>query len=128
MESREGEYVEKPWGSYKVILQTDDRIVKIIKVNPKGRLSLQSHKKRSEWWMPISGRAMVSKGYRAEDCSIMNHNYIDKNSQFMFISKEQVHRLYNDSDSEEFVMMEIQEGECLEEDIIRYQDDYGRSQ
>lgn len=125
MKNREGEYVEKPWGSYKVILETPDRVVKIIRVAPGGRLSLQSHKLRSEWWMPISGRAMVSKGYTPEDDSIVSHKFVDKNSQFVYIDKQQVHRLYN-PENEEFVMMEIQEGECREDDIIRYDDVYGR--
>ena len=42
--------VNKPWGSYQIIDQGENFVVKNIVVKPYGKLSLQSHKHRSEHW------------------------------------------------------------------------------
>ena len=51
--------VNKPWGSYKIIDQGKNYLVKKIVVKPGGKLSLQSHNNRHEHWTVVSGIAEV---------------------------------------------------------------------
>ena len=51
--------VQKPWGSYKILEQNGNYLVKNILVNPGGKLSLQSHEHRSEHWGVVLGSAKV---------------------------------------------------------------------
>ena len=91
--------------------------MKRIGVYPGKRLSLQSHYKRSEHWVIVKGKAKVQVG---KDFQILHPN------QHVYIPKETLHRMENiGEDLVEFV--ETQIGEYLgEEDIVRYQDDFGR--
>ena len=52
--------VNKPWGSYRIIDQGENFIVKNIVVKPHAKISLQSHKHRSEHWVIVEGRAEVT--------------------------------------------------------------------
>ena len=52
--------VNKPWGSYQIIDQGENFVVKNIVVKPYGKLSLQSHKHRSEHWVIVEGKAEVT--------------------------------------------------------------------
>ena len=52
--------VHRPWGTYRTLKEGPGFKLKSIEVKPKGRLSLQSHKKRSEHWVVVSGRALVT--------------------------------------------------------------------
>ena len=51
--------IEKPWGSYQVLENTESYTLKKIIVNPGGKLSLQSHKHRSEHWIIAEGKAEI---------------------------------------------------------------------
>ena len=81
-------------------------------------MSLQSHSKRSEHWVIVKGTACVQVG---KDNLILHPN------QHVYIPKETLHRIENKTDSiVEFV--ETQIGLYLgEDDIVRYEDDYGRT-
>lgn len=109
--------VDKPWGNYITIHKDNNYLIKKITVNPKQRLSLQSHKHRSEHWTIVKGNAIVQIG---KDIISLNAN------QYIFIPKETMHRIENKTDDTiEFI--EVQYGEILDEnDIIRFQDDYNR--
>ena len=52
--------VEKPWGSYQVLDQGTHYTVKKIIVNSGGKLSLQNHQHRSEYWIIVEGEAVVT--------------------------------------------------------------------
>lgn len=109
----------RPWGSYQILHESDKYKVKEIKVKPLSRLSLQSHKYRSEYWTCIEGKGEAQ----------VNEERIklEKNTQ-IFINKLDKHRLTNTSENEELVIIEIQHGTYFgEDDIIRYEDDYNRS-
>jgi mannose-1-phosphate guanylyltransferase/mannose-6-phosphate isomerase len=111
-----GEVVQKPWGHYRVLGQWSGRItVKVITVNPNSRLSLQKHINREEEWLCLSGRAQVQIDHR--DLVL---NVGDKVS----IPREGVHRLASDIGAE---ILEVAYGEFDEDDIVRIEDDYGRS-
>ena len=111
--------VFRPWGWYINIDGDDDNgsKVKRIGVYPGKRLSLQSHTKRSEHWVVVKGQAKVQVG---EDFHILHKN------QSIYIPVGVLHRMENiGQDNVEFI--ETQIGDYLgEDDIIRYQDDFGR--
>ena len=110
----------RPWGWY-INVEGGDYSgykVKRIGVYPGKRLSLQSHSKRSEHWVITKGRARVQ----------LNNDTFDMGpNEHIYIPVEALHRMENIGDEiVEFV--ETQIGEYLgEDDIIRYEDDFGRS-
>jgi mannose-1-phosphate guanylyltransferase/mannose-6-phosphate isomerase len=112
------EKVERPWGWYINVKEESHSFkIKHICVYPQKRLSLQSHKYRSEHWVIVKGNAKVQIG---KDEIILHTN------QHIYIPKETLHRIENiGTENVEFV--ETQIGSYLEEDdITRYQDDFGR--
>ena len=110
--------VNRPWGSYTVLEEDQDGFkIKRIEVAPGARLSLQSHKQRSEHWVVVSGTATVTNGEEV---------YAVQKNQSTYIPIGSKHRLENRG-SEPLHIVEIQVGEYLgEDDIQRYEDNYGR--
>jgi len=112
-----GKIYNRPWGSYQTIALADDYQIKIITINPGGRLSLQKHTHRSEHWLVIKGLLLITIGNE-----IKNYQVGDK----VFIDKEVVHRAENIT-QEPATIVEVQLGTYLgEDDIIRLEDFYGR--
>jgi mannose-1-phosphate guanylyltransferase/mannose-6-phosphate isomerase len=110
--------VEKPWGSYTVLEEGQGYKIKRIVLNPKSRLSLQLHRKRSEHWVVVEGTAKVTRE---------NETYLIQKGESTFIPINAKHRVEN-PDSSILQIIEIQNGDYLEEDDIeRFEDDYGRS-
>ena len=109
--------VEKPWGSFQMLLSGKGIQFKTISVNPKSALSLQSHKYRSEFWIITKGQATVIVDGETRILGI--HSSIE-------IPMGSIHRLQNDSD-EALEVVELGWGNYLgEDDIIRLEDRYGR--
>ena len=110
---------DRPWGYY-VVLEDNTRFkVKRIVVNPGGKLSYQSHEKRSEDWTIVSGRGTIVYDDVEYKVSTGHHFKIPVGHK---------HRIINDS-NEELIFVEVQTGEYFgEDDIKRYNDDYGRVQ
>ncbi|HET6464311.1 MAG TPA: mannose-1-phosphate guanylyltransferase/mannose-6-phosphate isomerase [Nitrospiria bacterium] len=109
--------VWRPWGSYTVLENGDRYKIKRILVNPKARLSLQLHHRRSEHWVVVSGAARVTCGERVYDLGVNEGTYIPMDTK---------HRLENPG-AEPLQIIEVQNGDYLgEDDIVRFQDDYGR--
>ena len=109
--------VYRPWGYYTVIAEGSGFLTKKIHVNPKQKLSLQSHNHRSEHWVVACGTATVIKG--EETMTLTTGQSVD-------IAVGEKHSLQNLSDSD-VEIIELQQGSILlEEDIIRYKDMYGR--
>jgi mannose-1-phosphate guanylyltransferase len=109
--------VLRPWGAY-TVLEEDTRFkIKRIVVKPGASLSLQMHHHRSEHWIVVSGMARVTNGEREV--------FINTNES-TFIPAGHKHRLENPG-LLDLVMIEVQSGEYLgEDDIVRFEDDYGR--
>ena len=109
--------VFRPWGSYTVLEEGPGYKVKRVTVNPGGRLSLQLHHQRAEHWVVIAGAARVTRGDRVFDLAV---------GQSTGIPVETRHRLENPG-SDTLHIIEVQNGPYLgEDDIVRFQDDYGR--
>jgi len=108
--------VKKPWGSYTDYLRRDSVVFKTIRVNPNQRLSLQSHKHRSEMWSVIEGECT---------CVLDGVTTTLKVGENILIPKGAKHRMANYGEKD-CVVAEMQFGICWEDDIIRYEDDYSR--
>lgn len=108
---------ERPWGYYINIADGDNYLVKIIHVNVGGKLSVQSHNHRCEHWTVVRGTANVI--LNKDELTLTEGESID-------IPLKAVHSLQNPYESE-LEVIEIQRGDLLsEDDIIRYEDIYGR--
>ena len=115
--TKEPHRVHRPWGWYESIDSGSNHQVKILTVNPGGRLSLQSHKHRSEHWVVVSGSAQVTLG---EEVSTLSAN------ESVYIPVGTVHRLENPGEIPVRII-EVQTGTYFgEDDIVRYEDVYGR--
>lgn len=109
--------VYRPWGFYTVIAQGEGFLTKIIHVNQAQKLSVQSHNYRSEHWVVLSGRAKVLLD--GKEIVLTPGHSID-------IPLKAIHSLQNPY-NEDLEIIEVQKGNPLiEEDIVRYEDMYGR--
>lgn len=112
------EYDERPWGNYTVLSDEDDHKVKRIVVHPGKRLSYQTHARRAEHWYVVSGTATVTLD--GEDHQVAAGQAID-------IGRGTAHRCANETDTD-VVFIEVQSGDYFgEDDIVRLEDDFGRS-
>ena len=109
--------VFRPWGYYTCMNSGEGYLTKTICVMPKQKLSLQSHNHRSEHWVVLEGTALVIKGDK--EYNVYAGDSID-------IPLGVKHSLQNPYDAE-LKIIEIQKGDYIsEDDIIRYEDCYGR--
>ncbi|MGH9213147.1 MAG: phosphomannose isomerase type II C-terminal cupin domain [Acidimicrobiales bacterium] len=114
------EYREtRPWGSFRRLVHDEPCTVKLITVLPGERLSLQSHRYRSELWLFLDPGGVVeidgetSKPDVGETC---------------FIPCGAKHRLATSADAAAPVrVVEMGFGTFDEDDIVRYDDQYGRT-
>ena len=109
--------VFRPWGSYESLIISERFQVKLIVVNPGQQLSLQKHFHRAEHWIVVSGVAEVTREDEVFDLSEDQSTYIPQGAR---------HRLANRTDTP-VELIEVQSGSYLgEDDIVRFEDDYGR--
>ncbi len=109
--------VARPWGWYDSIDMGECFQVKRITVKSGASLSLQMHHYRAEHWIVVKGVAKVTNG---DQVLLLNEN------QSTYIPIGVKHRLENPG-SEPLEMIEVQSGDYLgEDDIVRFEDRYGR--
>jgi mannose-1-phosphate guanylyltransferase/mannose-6-phosphate isomerase len=109
--------VYRPWGYYEGLDAGPAFQVKRLGVNPGASLSLQLHHHRAEHWVVVSGVATVTVGEKVFD---LNPN------ESCYIPLETRHRLQNLTE-EPLEIIEVQSGSYLgEDDIVRFEDNYGR--
>ena len=114
----EHEVFSRPWGYYKTSLMNDYFQSKLICINPGGKLSLQSHSRREEHWIIAHGNGEVQIGESIIQVTRGNS---------LFIPKGCKHRVTNTDAKESLIITEVQLGDYFgEDDIIRYEDVYGR--
>lgn len=112
------EIFQRPWGYYKTTVLNDYFQAKIISVKSGGQLSLQSHNHREEHWIVVHGNGTVQL-----DKSILPVSC----GSTIFIPLGCKHRLTNTDEKESLIITEVQIGDYFgEDDIIRYEDVYGR--
>ena len=125
-ESNYLEIGERPWGFYYVLEDKPTFKVKKIIVNPNSRLSLQSHKHRSEHWVVVSGQATIE--IRSQDNKNQPEKWVNtmNPNESCYIPLTATHRLSNEGVIP-LVIIEVQVGEYTgEDDIVRYEDDFDR--
>jgi mannose-1-phosphate guanylyltransferase/mannose-6-phosphate isomerase len=109
--------IVRPWGWYHIIDEGEFFKVKRIQVKPGASLSLQMHRHRSEHWVVVKGIAQIQNGEKTLSL---------KENESTFIPQGQKHRLSN-AGIESLEIIEVQSGSYLgEDDIIRFDDKYGR--
>jgi mannose-1-phosphate guanylyltransferase/mannose-6-phosphate isomerase len=109
--------VFRPWGSYDSLENGQRFQVKSLKVKPAGELSLQLHHHRAEHWVVVSGTARITRG---EEVFLLEEN------QSTYIPIGVKHRIENPGKIPLHII-EVQSGSYLgEDDIVRFQDRYGR--
>lgn len=109
--------VERPWGYFEVLEDRTTHKTKRIVVYSGQRLSYQSHTKREETWVFVKGEGVVI---------IDGFDHIVKTGSVIKIPFNAKHRVKNTGEGHlEFI--EVQNGSYFgEDDIVRYEDDYGR--
>ena len=111
--------IYRPWGSYTGITEGSRWQVKRISVNPGASLSLQMHHHRAEHWIVVKGTAIVELNGQEQLLTENQSTYIPLGCK---------HRLSNPGKIP-VELIEVQSGEYLaEDDIVRFQDRYGRSE
>jgi mannose-1-phosphate guanylyltransferase/mannose-6-phosphate isomerase len=111
--------VHRPWGWYDSIDEGGRFKVKRIQVKPKASLSLQKHHHRAEHWIVVTGTAEITNGDKVLTLT---------ENQSTFIPLGAVHRLANPG-KVPLEIIEVQSGAYLgEDDIVRFEDNYGRSE
>jgi len=112
------EAVQRPWGWFITTMTMPGYKTKTLFVLPKQRLSLQSHQFRKETWSVVKGEGI---------CTVDRNLIRVQEDTLVSVPLGAVHRIENTSATEPLVISEVQIGEkCEEDDIIRYDDDYGR--
>lgn len=111
-------YDERPWGSFTVLDEGEGYKVKRIEVLPGKRLSYQQHARRAEHWMIVQGTSRITLDGREQ---------IIGTGQTVDVPTGARHRIENPGD-EKLIFIEIQRGDYLgEDDIVRFDDDFGRA-
>ena len=110
---------ERPWGNFTVLDEADEFKVKRIEVLPNKRLSYQKHTRRAEHWFVVRGTAKVT----LNDAEILV-----KTGEAIDIRLGDKHRVENPDSKELLVFIETQTGDYFgEDDIERFEDDFGRN-
>ena len=109
--------VYRPWGKYDSIDSGERYQAKRITVKPGAKLSVQMHHHRAEHWIVVSGTALVTNG---------DKTFLLSENESTYIPVGIVHALENPG-KVDLELIEVQSGSYLgEDDIVRFEDRYGR--
>ncbi len=107
----------RPWGDFEILADRPETKVKMVQVDSGERLSYQSHERRVEHWVIVSGQGKVT---------LDGAEQLVKHGDYVRVSPGVKHRIEN-CGTEPLVFVETQLGEYFgEDDIVRYEDDYNR--
>jgi cytidyltransferase-like protein len=109
----------RPWGEFYGWDKGVTWNLKTIYIKPKSRLSLQYHHHREEWWLLVEGDALATVHEKDKERSISL-----KKGEVFRVGKKQIHRL---SSKKGGILVEVAYGTFDEDDIVRLEDDHGRS-
>ena len=117
-DEKHGGVAHRPWGCYRKFYQEDGVWVKRVEVKVGALLSLQKHARRSEKWIIVKGRGLAV--VNGKETAVEPGTVVD-------IPLGAIHRIGN-TGQEDLVFIEVACGSYLgEDDIIRLQDDYNRT-
>lgn len=106
----------RPWGKFRSFPYQKTGCIKIITVNPGESLSLQYHKKRSEFWVILDSGLEITLGEKT---------WSPQENEEIFIPPQTPHRVRCWGEKQARIM-ELWLGQSEESDIVRLQDNYGR--
>jgi mannose-6-phosphate isomerase-like protein (cupin superfamily) len=110
------ERVVRPWGWFETLASGAGYLVKRLRITADHRLSLQRHRHRCEHWVVVSGEGMI-------ECD--GESMAAGPGTTLFVPAGGLHRA--SAGATDLEIIEVQRGETLrEEDIERFDDDYGR--
>ena len=107
----------RPWGAYQNLFEAAGFLVKLIEVAPGHRLSLQRHFKREEFWTVVAGEGVFE---------LDGVERVIAPGAMVRVGVRQTHRVGNRGEAP-LVILELQKGDCAEDDIERLEDDYRRA-
>ena len=108
---------ERPWGSFTTLQDMSSHKVKEIVVKSGQRISYQSHQKRAEHWYIVRGDGVVT--LNGDDRQVSAGDSVE-------VELGAKHRIANKGESD-LIFIEVQTGMYFgEDDIERFEDDYGR--
>ncbi len=115
--AKEHRFERRPWGTYTILREEPHFKSKIIVIDPGAQISYQLHYKRNEHWVIVRGQAEVVLDGAARRLIPGESVYVPAGTK---------HRIKNIG-TEPLEFVEVQTGIYFgEDDIIRFQDDYGR--
>lgn len=106
---------DRPWGSFECFTKNETTTVKLLRVKPNTRLSLQRHQYRAEYWRVLEGTGIAEVGTQQHQI---------KPGDSLEIPQGVVHRL--SGGAEGVVVLEVAFGAFDEDDIERLEDDFSR--
>jgi mannose-1-phosphate guanylyltransferase/mannose-1-phosphate guanylyltransferase/mannose-6-phosphate isomerase len=116
-EATEHPFETRPWGGFVVLADEPDYKAKRITIDSGAQLSYQSHAKRSEHWVVISGEGEVTLNEKKIPLLPGHSVHIPVGAK---------HRIRNPGKAP-LIFVEVQTGSYFgEDDIVRYLDDYNR--
>jgi len=116
-EATEHRRVARPWGAYDSVDSGERFQVKRLTIKPGAQLSLQMHYHRAEHWVVVRGTAKVTRD---------NETLLVRENESVYIPLGAMHRLENPGKTV-LEVIEVQSGGYLgEDDIVRFDDTYGR--
>lgn len=112
-----GGRVRRPWGWFDSVDRGELHQVKRLFVEPGEKLSVQMHYHRAEHWIVVKGMARVTVG---------DQETVIRENQYIHIPVRTVHAVENPG-LIPLEIIEVQYGGYLgEDDIVRFEDRYGR--
>jgi mannose-6-phosphate isomerase-like protein (cupin superfamily) len=127
MAEKAKQHDERPWGRFEVLSEfttaaafpdVDDVMIKKIVVDPGKRLSAQMHNLRQEFWLVVQGHGRVTVG---------EFDWTVASGSIVTVPVGARHRIENTHHSMQLVFVEIATGKVYEDDILRFEDDFGRA-
>jgi len=108
--------VERPWGNFRQLTHNSLSTVKIHWIKPNQKNSWQSHAKRSEFWHVVDGGGIILIEDKKYEVVPGDEHSAEVGAKHRWIAGP-----------EGMTLTEVATGDFDEEDIIRYEDDYGRA-
>ena len=111
-----GQKDTRPWGDWEILDASEEYIVKRLRMTPHNQFSLQLHNHRTEHWIIAEGTATITLDDKVFEAPQGTHIFVDKG---------QKHRMANNTE-DTLICIEVQAGDTSEDDIVRFEDAYGR--
>jgi mannose-6-phosphate isomerase len=108
--------IVRPWGQFRQLTHNSLSTVKVHRIKPGEETSWQSHTHRSEFWHIVSGDGKVLIAKNTFDAVPGNEDNVEIGVKHRWIAG-----------LDGMILVEVATGDFDEEDIIRYEDKYGRA-